>query len=65
MSELIEHLGNIERDEYIVISLTTEEKIEGRVSPMEYMPEDQLRFEIRPEEDFNARYEVTSNYSGH
>ncbi len=61
MNTLIEQLAEIERDDHVLLTLSDDTTISGRVSPMEYTPEDHLRFEIRPE-DADVRFEVVSSY---
>lgn len=62
MQALIDQLADIERDDHVRITLSDDTTISGRVSPMEYTPEDHLRFEIRPDGDPDVRFEIESSY---
>ena len=63
MQNLVEQLADVERDDHVHITLSDGTVISGRVSPMEYTPEDHLRFEIRSDSDPDVRFEVTSSYA--
>lgn len=62
MQSLIERLAAIERDDHVTVVLSDDTTISGRVNPMEYVPEDHLRFEIRPDGDSDTRFEIVSSY---
>ena len=61
MQPLIEQLGNIERDDHLELTLSDGTVLSGRVSPIEFTPEEWLRFEIRSD-DRDVRLEVTATY---
>ena len=62
MRALIERVAGIERDDHVRITLSDDTVIEGRVNPMEYLPGDHFRFEVRPDGDSDARFEVVASH---
>ena len=58
----MKRLADLERDDQVNITLSDETVISGRVSPMVFMPEDRLLFEIRSDDDQDVRLKVTSTY---
>jgi len=61
-TELIERLGAAELNELVKISLSDGTTFEGPASPIDYVPEDSLRLEVRPEGGTTERYELSAEY---
>ena len=65
MTALPERLGEIELYTDVTLELADGSNIEGRASPIDYVPDEHLRMELRPMgEESNHRYEVHAHYEG-
>lgn len=62
MSEIVERLGDVDWNDEIEVTLADGTVFAGRVSPINYVPEERLRIEVQPTADENVRYEISSNY---
>ena len=63
MSVLAERLGEIELYSDVTFELADGTTIEGRVSPIDYTPNEHLRMELRPFSEGTARrYEIHADY---
>jgi hypothetical protein len=60
--ELVERLGELEVGDRVRVTLSDDETFEGQANPIDYVPEDSLRVEIRPESGSGDRYEISSEY---
>lgn len=59
MQEIVEQIADLERDDHVRITVADETVIAGRVSPLEYAPDDHLRFEVRSDDE---RFEIAATY---
>jgi len=66
MSEtaLAERLGAVEVGDHVSVDLGDGTTFEGPASPVDYVPEESLRVEIRPEGGTTERYELSAEYDG-
>ena len=62
MSELVEKLGGLEVGERVKVTLSDDTTFEGRANPIDYVPEESLRVEVRPEGGSGDRYEISAAY---
>jgi len=63
MHEVVEKLGDLGVDEGVRVTTTDGTTFEGPANPIDYVPEDSLRIEIRPENS-DERYELRAEYDG-
>lgn len=63
-TELVERLGEMELNDWVSVSLSDGTSFEGPASPIDYVPEDSLRLEVRPESGATERYELSAEYDG-
>ncbi|WP_276300803.1 hypothetical protein [Halorussus lipolyticus] len=61
-TELVERLGEMELNDRVSVTLSDGASFEGPASPIDYVPEDSLRLEIRPEDGATERYELSAEY---
>ena len=61
--ELVEKLGRLELNETVRVTTTDDETFEGPASPIDYVPEESLRVEVRPG-NTDDRYEMSAEYDG-
>lgn len=62
MSTLAERLGEAELYSTVTLKLADGTTIEGKASPINYVPDDSLRMELRPEgENSSRRYAVEAH----
>jgi hypothetical protein len=59
--ELVEQLGDLEVGDRVRVTLSDGTTFGGQANPIDYVPEESLRVEIRPEDD-PERYEIRSKY---
>ena len=62
MTDIVTTLGDAEIGSHVVVELSDGTRFEGRASPIDYVPEESLRVEVRPEDDPTARYELSAEY---
>jgi len=62
MSDLAETVREISADDNLHVVLDDTTEFEGRASPVEYVPEESLRIEVRPRNDAGERYEIRGEY---
>jgi hypothetical protein len=60
--ELVERLGEMELNGRVSVTLSDGGTFEGPASPIDYVPEESLRVEVRPEDGPTERYELSSEY---
>ena len=58
--ELVERLGGLEVGDRVRVTLSDDTTFEGQANPIDYVPEDSLRVEVRPESGSGDRYEISS-----
>ena len=58
MRDLAERLGEMEVDERVRVTLADGTAFEGKTGPIDYVPEESLRMEVRPEDETTDRYEI-------
>ena len=63
MSELVEQFGDLEVGDRVLVTLSDGTTFGGQANPIDYVPEESLRVEVRPEGEAK-RYEVRSEYDG-
>jgi hypothetical protein len=61
-TELVERLGGMELNDRVSVELSDGASFEGPASPIDYVPEDSLRLEVRPEGGTTERYELSAEY---
>ncbi|WP_137283251.1 hypothetical protein [Halorussus salinisoli] len=61
-TELIERLGDAEQNDHVEVTLSDGTTFEGPASPIDYVPEESLRVEVRPEGGSTERYELSAKY---
>ena len=61
-SELVERLGEADLNDRVRVTLSDGTTFEGPASPIDYVPEDSLRVEVRPEGGSTERYELSAEY---
>ncbi|USZ68648.1 hypothetical protein NGM10_02635 [Halorussus salilacus] len=62
MTELAEALGEVGVDDRLRVTTEDGTAFEGRASPVDYVPEESLRIEVRPEDGGVDRYEIRATY---
>ncbi|WP_132057632.1 hypothetical protein [Halorussus amylolyticus] len=62
MSDLVEILGDVDVDDHLRVTLDDGTEFEGWASPVDYVPEESLRIEVRPEGGTTDRYEISAAY---
>ncbi|WP_135826725.1 hypothetical protein [Halorussus ruber] len=63
-TELVERLGDMELNDRVSVTLSDGTTFEGPASPIDYVPEESLRLEVRPEDGATERYELSAEYDG-
>jgi hypothetical protein len=63
-TELAERLGATDVGDQLSVALADGTTFEGPASPVDYVPEESLRIEIRPEGGTTDRYELRADYDG-
>ena len=58
--ELVEKLGDLELNDSIRVTTTDGSTFEGPASPIDYVPDESLRVEVRPE-NTTERYEISAS----
>lgn len=61
-TELVERLGDMELNDRMSVTLSDGTDFEGPASPIDYVPEESLRLEVRPEGGATERYELSAEY---
>lgn len=61
--ELVEKLGSLDVDDAVRVTTTDGTTFEGPADPIDYVPEESLRIEVRPENS-DERYEIRGEYDG-
>ena len=61
--ELVERFGGLEVGDRVRVTLSDGTTFGGQANPIDYVPEQSLRVEVRPEDD-PERYEMRSEYDG-
>jgi len=61
--DLVERLGDLDVNDRIRVTTADDASFEGPVSPIDYVPEESLRVEVRPENS-DERYEMRATYDG-
>ena len=59
--ELAERLGDLEVDDHVRVTTTEGTTFEGGANPIDYVPEESLRVEVRPG-NTDDRYEMSAEY---
>jgi hypothetical protein len=59
--ELVEQLGDLGVGDRVRVTLSDGTTFGGQANPIDYVPEESLRVEVRPEDD-PERYELRSEY---
>ncbi|UPV99538.1 hypothetical protein M0R88_13545 [Halorussus gelatinilyticus] len=62
--ELAERLGAAEVGDHVTVDLADGTSFEGPASPIDYVPDESLRVEVRPEGGTTERYELRAEYDG-
>jgi hypothetical protein len=62
-TELVERLGEMEVNDWVRVSLSDGASFEGPANPIDYVPEDSLRLEVRPGGGTTERYELSAEYN--
>jgi len=62
MSDLAETFGEVGADDNVRVVLDDGTAFEGRASPVDYVPEESLRVEVRPQDGEGERYEIRGEY---
>ncbi|MFC4449661.1 hypothetical protein [Halorussus aquaticus] len=60
--ELVAPFAEAEQNDRVRVTLSDGTTFEGPVSPIDYVPEESLRVEVRPEEGTTERYEISAKY---
>ncbi|UPV73492.1 hypothetical protein M0R89_13175 [Halorussus limi] len=63
-TELVERLGAADVGDHVSVDLADGTSFEGVASPIDYVPEESLRVEVRPEGGTTERYELRADYDG-
>ncbi|NHN58281.1 MULTISPECIES: hypothetical protein [Halorussus] len=61
-SELVERLGEADLNDRVRVALADGTTFEGPASPIDYVPEESLRVEVRPGDGSTERYELSAEY---
>ncbi|MFC7080714.1 hypothetical protein [Halorussus caseinilyticus] len=61
-TELVERLGGLDPNDRVRVTLADGTTFEGPASPIDYVPEESLRVEVRPEGGTTDRYELSAEY---
>lgn len=59
--ELAERLGDLDVDDHVRVTTTEGTTFEGGANPIDYVPEESLRVEVRPG-NTDDRYEMSAEY---
>ena len=59
--DLVERLGDLDVNDEIRVTTTGDATFEGPASPVDYVPDESLRVEVRPENS-DERYEMRATY---
>ncbi|WP_435179333.1 hypothetical protein [Halorussus sp. AFM4] len=63
-TEAVERLANAEQNDTVRVELSDGTTFEGPASPIDYVPEESLRVEVRPEGGTTERWELSAEYDG-
>ncbi|WP_134669062.1 hypothetical protein [Halorussus marinus] len=62
MSHLAETFGEVDAEDTVRVVLDDGTEFEGRASPVDYVPDESLRVEVRPRDRAGERYEISGEY---
>lgn len=62
--ELVERFGGLEVGDRVQVTLSDDSTFEGQANPIDYVPGESLRVEVRPEGGSGERYEISSEHDG-
>ncbi|NEU56592.1 hypothetical protein [Halorussus sp. MSC15.2] len=61
-TDLVTPFAEAEQNDYVRVTLSDGTTFEGPASPIDYVPEESLRVEVRPEGGTTERYEISGEY---
>lgn len=61
--DLVERLGDLDVNDRVRVTTTDDTEFEGPASPIDYVPDESLRVEVRPENS-DERYEMRATCDG-